>query len=130
MGRYRILAVLIAAFGLPAAVKATAQTLPLQEGYYVANVPCAQASYGTISHYRGDTFDVGHFSCAVRVLSRTGETYSIERRCESSRDGTIRQQSTLRITSRTSFIEQTRNGALQNQYCAPRELPPPWGMRK
>lgn len=103
--------------------------LPLKHGFYVADVPCKDASYGTISSYAGgDTFAVGHASCKLKIMNKSGNTYKVASKCYSERDNSkFSITDVYTITSETSFTLKNKHGEFANKYCEQSSLPFPWG---
>jgi hypothetical protein len=108
---------------------ALSEIFPLKHGIYVSStVPCGQASFGTMDSYDGKEITVGHFSCNVTVMNKSGNTYKVSRKCHSERDNsTIKHTEVYTITSDTSFTVKNEYGEFSSRYCERSSLPSPWG---
>lgn len=107
-----------------------ADILPLKHGFYVdGNIPCKDASFGSISSYAGgDVFVVGHYSCTLKLLNKSGNKYNVSSKCPSERDDpTINMTEVYTITSEASFTVKNKNGEFSSRYCERSSLPSPWG---
>jgi D-amino-acid oxidase len=66
---------------------ALSEIFPLKHGIYVlSNEPCGQASFGNVGSYDGKGITIGHASCKVKVLNKSGNTYKVSSKCYSERD--------------------------------------------
>ena len=110
---------------------ALSEIFPLKHGIYVSsNVPCGQASFGTFSSYDGKGITVGHASCEVKVLNKSGNIYKISSKCYSERDdSTTKLTEVYTITSYTSFTVKNEYGEFSSRYCERSSLPWPWGNK-
>jgi hypothetical protein len=108
---------------------ALSEIFHLKHGTYVSsNVPCGQASFGTMDSYDGKGITVGHFSCNVTVLNTSGNTYKVSSICHSERDNsTVKHMEVYTITSDTSFRVKNEYGEFSSRYCERSSLPSPWG---
>jgi hypothetical protein len=108
---------------------ALSEIFPLKHGIYVlSNVPCGQASFGSLSSYDGKGITIGHASCKVKVLNKSGNTYKVSTKCYSERDdSTTKLTEVYTITSHTSFTVKNDNGEFSSRYCERSSLPWPWG---
>jgi hypothetical protein len=107
---------------------ALSEIFPLKHGIYVSNVPCGQASFGTIFSYDGKGITIGHASCKEKVLNKSGNTYKVSTKCYSERDdSTTKLTEVYTITSHTSFTVKNDNGEFSSRYCERSSLPSPWG---
>ncbi|MDR6871120.1 hypothetical protein J2Y55_002128 [Bosea sp. BE125] len=109
----------------------SADSFPLRRGHYVANVPCGNASHGTLSTYSGGTaFGVGPAQCRMRILTQTGNTYRVRQECTSARDESRSSiAAEITVESDTAYTLKNEYGTFRSRYCAANTLPSPWGTR-
>ena len=110
---------------------ARSEIFPLKHGIYVlSNVPCGQASFGTVNVYDGKGITVGHALCNVEILNKSGNTYKVSSKCHSERDeSTTKMTEVYTITSHTSFTVKNDYGEFSSRYCERSSLPWPWGNK-
>ena len=110
---------------------ALSEIFPLKHGIYVSSDgPCGQASFGNVASYDGKGTTVGHADCNLKVLNKSGNTYSVSSTCYSARDdSTIKLRETYTITSNTSFTVKNQYGTFSYRYCERSSLPWPWGKK-
>ena len=108
---------------------ALSEIFPLKHGIYVSSdAPCGQASFGSVASYDGKGMTVGHSSCKVKVLNKSGKTYNVSSECYSERDdSTTKLTEVHTITTHTSFTVKNDNGEFSSRYCERSSLPWPWG---
>ena len=76
----------------------------------------------------GKELIVGHASCKVTVLNKSGNTYKVSSKCYSERDDdTSKMTEVYTITSHTSFTVKNDIGEFSSRYCERNSLPWPWG---
>jgi hypothetical protein len=122
--------VMVAAF-LGIASQASAQSLPLEIGYYVqSDTPCQRASNATLTLYNGISFGEVHAKCPKAVIRKQAEgSYQITKRCRDmqGRGGAWETfRSSFAIRRRTEFVETTQFGTFSFRYCKQSDLPDPW----
>jgi hypothetical protein len=110
---------------------ALSEIFPLKHGIYVSSdAPCGQASFGNIASYDDKGMTVGHSSCDVMVINKSGNTYKVSSTCHSERDNTtIKHTEVYTITSDTSFTVKNEYGVFSSRYCERTSLPWPWGKK-
>jgi hypothetical protein len=96
----------------------------------LSDAPCGQASFGNVASYDGKGMTVGHSSCDVTVINKSGNTYKVTSKCHSERDNTtIKHTEVYTITSDTSFTVKNEYGEFASRYCERSSLPWPWGKK-
>ena len=110
---------------------ALSEIFPLKHGIDVlSNVPCGQASFGNVDLYDGKGITIGHASCKLKVIERSGNRYTVSSKCYSERDNfTGKLTEVYTITSPTSFTVKNETGEFSSKYCERSSLPWPWGNK-
>jgi hypothetical protein len=110
---------------------ATAASLPLKRGFYVAaDTPCGSASNATLQLVRRDGINVSRMACDFKRIEQTGATtYRVTEECrELTRDDpgeTLVR--TYDVANDSRFKVTGSDGqAYSARYCAQSSLPAPW----
>jgi hypothetical protein len=116
---------------LGVASEVSAQSLPLELGYYVqSDTPCQRASNATLTLYNGISFGQAHAECRKPVIRKLAEgSYQTAERCRDMQGRGGRWdtfKSRFAIRSRTEFVETTQFGTFSFRYCEQSDLPDPW----
>lgn len=134
MSRSKLILLLIGAIMVvvfPTAALST-DLLPLKHGFYVtSDIPCKEASFGSLSSYPGgNVFVVGHYNCTLKLLKKSASQYNVSTSCASARDDApLDTIDIYTINSPTSFTLKNKNGVFRSRFCERSGLPSPWGSK-
>jgi hypothetical protein len=114
-----------------AATAASADSLPIERGYYVRrDSACRQASNATITLYDGISFGTAHEECRNPAIQKLADgSHLITEQCRTTQvDGGAWMPFTARykVLSRTEFIGTSPFEKAAYRYCRQSDLPEPW----
>ncbi|HSU06995.1 MAG TPA: hypothetical protein VLI93_15630 [Acetobacteraceae bacterium] len=95
--------------------------LPLHDGFYLdADVPCGQAYTAGMLQIMGDHFESGHELCAIKSVSRHGNSFTATNECQDTTTGMKRSAKLAMVIPDNHTIIF---GTTRYRYCPISSLP-------